>query len=196
MIGRLKPLMREVNGEWIISFTTRFDPRELYERLKDSEVSLELKKYSAKRSLDANAFAWVLIDQIAEVTGISKTEVYREAIRDIGGVSQVVCTQTENADQIARWWQSKGLGWQAVKFDSKLEDCTNMILYCGSSEYNTVQMSRLIDNLIQEAETQGIPTMPDRDVERLKNKWAKKKKEDNTDGNDDGGGGNQPGESG
>ena len=53
----------------------------------------ELKKTAGKRSLTANAYAWVLIDKIAEALRRDKTQVYRDAVKNIGGVSAVVCVQ-------------------------------------------------------------------------------------------------------
>ena len=88
MIGKLKDLLRLSGGEWIVSFTTRDDPGQMFDDLKDVAVKVEVKKASKHRSLSANNYAWVLIDKIAEVTGKTVTEVYQNAIREIGGVSE------------------------------------------------------------------------------------------------------------
>ena len=45
----------------------------------------ELKQYKKHRSPDANAYAWVLMDRLAEKTGVSKEEIYRESVKNIGG---------------------------------------------------------------------------------------------------------------
>ena len=75
IIGRLKDLLKSSSGEWVISFTTKQNPVETFYRLKDHDVSIDMKKYYKKRSLSANAYAWVIIDKIAEVMRITKTEV-------------------------------------------------------------------------------------------------------------------------
>lgn len=174
MIGHLRDMMYGRGGEWVISFSTTEDFRELFDELADKEVDIEIKQIRKKRSLDANAYAWVLIDRIAEKVGESKSEVYRKAILELGGVSETVCVQTKNLENMKRWWSAKGLGWQAVDFPSKIEGCTNLTLYCGSSEYNTEQMSRLIDSLRQEAEAQGIPTITPEEEKRLLAQWGRK----------------------
>ena len=46
MTGKLKDLMRLAGGEWVISFTTRNDPRKLFDQLNDAEVDVEIKKSS------------------------------------------------------------------------------------------------------------------------------------------------------
>ena len=173
MIGKLKELLRLQGGEWLCSFTTREDPGTLFDELREVPVKIEIKKASAARSRDANAFCWLLIGKIAEKTGISKTEVYRHAIREIGGVSTTVCVQDKAVDRLREGWEKNGIGWQTDTLKSRLDGCTNVILYYGSSVYDSRQMSRLIDSLVQEAEGMGIPTIPD-EVERMKKQWEKK----------------------
>lgn len=168
MIGRLKDLSFGRNGEQNITLTVQTDFCEEFDRLKDHDISIEIKRHRKGRSLDANAYAWVLIDKIAAATGESKETVYREAIRDIGGVSEVVCVQNHAKDALCSLWQSKGTGWLVDELPSKLDGCTNVVLYAGSSVYDTEQMSRLIDRLIQDAQALGIPTeTPNQIAERL-----------------------------
>ena len=172
MTGRLTGIQRLFGGEWSITLSTREDVSELYEALKDAPISFEIKKAANKRSKDANAFCWVLIDKIAEKTGIPKTEIYRNAIREIGGVSEVVCVQDRAVERLRSGWEKNGIGWQSETAPSKIPGCTNVILYYGSSTYDTAQMSRLIDLLIQEAEQLGIPTIRDEAAELL-GRWGK-----------------------
>lgn len=172
MIGKLTNIRRLFGGEWEISLSTKEDVSGLYEDLKSKPVNVEIKKASAKRSRDANAFAWVLIDKIAEKTHVSKAEVYKAAIREIGGVSETICVQDKAVDRLRQGWSQNGIGWQTETMPSKIPGCTNVVLYYGSSTYDTAQMARLIDLLIQEAEQQGIPTLRD-DAEKLVGKWGK-----------------------
>ena len=185
MIGRLKDLYRNRDGEWIISFSTPEDFREEFDSLADKEVKVEIKRYSRKRSLDANAYAWVLLDKIAQKTGIKKSEVYRNAIREIGGVSTTVCVMDKAVERLKASWQAHGLGWQAETQESKIDGCTNVTLYYGSSVYDVDQMSQLINSLVQDAEALGIPTITPEEEERLVSMWGCKK-EGNQDGNDRG----------
>lgn len=170
MIGKLTGIQRLFGGEWEITFSTREDFSTAYDGLKDVPVSVEIRKAANKRSRDANAFAWVLIDRIAEKMRISKTDVYRSAIREIGGVSETVCVRDKAVGRLRSGWEKNGIGWQTETMPSKLPGCTNVVLYYGSSTYDTAQMSRLIDLLIQEAEQQGIPTLRDEANELLR-KW-------------------------
>lgn len=140
-----------------------------YDDLKDLEMlSIEIKKYRARRSLDANAYCWVLIDKIAENQCVTKEEVYREAIRSIGGNSEIVCVKDSAVERLCEGWRRNGIGWQTDTFQSKLDGCTNVILYYGSSVYDTKQMSLLLENLIQDCKALGIQTETPEAIERMK----------------------------
>ena len=172
MIGRLTNLRRLFGGEWEVTFSTKEDFSKLYDSLKDIPVNIDVKKVAGKRSRDANSYAWVLLDQLAEKTRIPKTELYRSAIREIGGVSEIVCVQDKAVERLCSGWQKNGIGWQTEIVPSKIPGCTNVILYYGSSTYDTAQMSRLLDLIIQECEQQGIGTVRD-EAEELLGKWGK-----------------------
>ena len=174
MIGKLKEMYRLANGEWVVSFTTRDDPGSLFDDLKDAPVKVEMKRASKHRSLSANNYAWVLIDKIAEVTGKTTTEVYLNAIREIGGVSDYYGMKKEAFESFCEIWNSGHLGRQVIEIPGSTKPgWINVRAYKGSSDYDSAQMARLIDSLIQEAEQQGIPTMPDKDVERMISRWGK-----------------------
>lgn len=144
-----------------------------FDELKDlAKLSIELKPYREKRSLDANAYCWVLIDKIAERLSISKEEVYRLAIKNIGGNSEIVCVQEKAADKLCAGWERNGLGWQTERFPSKIEGCVNVILYYGSSIYDSAQMSRLLDNIVQDCKALGIQTETPEQLARIKDLWG------------------------
>lgn len=174
MIAKLKDLFRGRDGEWILSLSTPDDPRNLFDQLTGKLIDVTLKQHRNRRSLDANGFAWVLIDKIAEKTGLSKVEVYRHAIKEIGGVSDIICVQDKAVERLMSGWEKNGIGWMTDTFPSRIDGCTNVILYYGSSTYDTKQMSSLIDSLIQEAEGLGIPTISDKEAEKMIGNWGRK----------------------
>ena len=74
------------------------------------------------RSLDANAYAWALIDKLANATGVPSSEVYRRAVRDVGGNMKIVCIQSAAAEELRQVWASNGLGWQSDVTASKIPE--------------------------------------------------------------------------
>ena len=136
------------------------------------KLSIEIKPFRKRRSLDANAYAWVLMDRLAEKLRETKENIYREYIRNIGGNSEMVCVKNNAVERLREAWQKNGIGWQTETVKSKLEGCTNVILYYGSSTYDSAQMSRLLDLIIQDCKEQGIPTETPDEIARLKALWG------------------------
>jgi hypothetical protein len=170
-------IFRNLNGTWRLEAEIGADsvsPLRMYlDELKGRDTAAELKVWREKRSLDANAYAWVLIDGIAQAIREDKTSVYRAAIREIGGNSQLVCSQNANVEKLRRIWEDNGIGWVTDTMPSKLPGCTNVLLYYGSSVYDTAQMSLLIDHLVFEAKELGIETLPPAELERMMEQWQK-----------------------
>jgi hypothetical protein len=138
----------------------------------NKQYSLTIKEVKKKRSLDANAFCWVMLDKLAAVTGISKEDIYRGYIKEIGGNSETVCVKNEAVDALREQWSFNRLGWVTEAFPSRLQGCTNVILYYGSSVYDTAQMSRLINLIVQDCEIFGIETVDTEKLEKLLREWG------------------------
>ena len=175
MIGKLNQLMRLAGGEWLVTFTTRDDPGSIFDELREVPVRVEIKKAAKHRSLSANNFAWLLIDKIAEKTGVPVSEVYRNAIREIGGISDYYGMKEEAYERFCEAWTVNHLGRQVeIIPGSTRPGWINVRAWKGSSDFDSAQMARLIDSLIQDAESLGIPTVPDSEVERMVSQWGKK----------------------
>lgn len=172
MRGRLVDLAFGLNRKQRITVEVDDDFRGTFDKLKEGDVTLEIKKHRNKRNLDANAYAWVLIDKIAATLSIKKLEVYRSAIRDIGGVSDVVCIVEGAVDKFREGWEKQGMGWQTDVLDSKIPGCKNVVVYYGSSSYDTKQMSLLIDHLVQDAKALGIETATPEQIAKYKELWG------------------------
>lgn len=156
-------------GNYLVLSTT--DPeawRWLYS-FKPGDYDITIRR--KKRSLDANAYCWVLIGKIAEAVRLTPTEVYMREIREIGGTSEIVCVTEKALNRLVSIWETKGLGWQAETFPSKVPGCVNVRLFYGSSQFDTHQMSVFIDHLIQEAKALDIETLSPRELSLLKEEW-------------------------
>lgn len=146
------------------------DSVELDELMACGKVSIEIKPYKEKRSLNANAYAWVLIDKLAAKLGIPPEEVYRHTIEALGGVSEIVRCKSSAVKALKASWEHHGLGWQ-LKVADERNGWADCILYYGSSVYDTAQMKRLIDSLVDECKTQGIDTMSEYERGLLLERW-------------------------
>jgi hypothetical protein len=141
------------------------------QELSGSLLDIKLSKQGKKRSLDSNAYFWILVDKLSQRLNIPKEEIYQNAIRNIGGVSETVCVQNEAVEKLRSGWSKNGLGWQTDTMPSKIAGCTNVVLYYGSSTYNQEQMSRLIENIVQDCKAVGIETLTPVELARLTESW-------------------------
>ena len=144
--------------------------REFVARMQQGKTYVaELKEYRERRSLDANAYCWVLIGKLAAATRQPMEDIYRQAVREIGDNFTIVPIKDEAVERWQEIWSAKGLGWVSdVLGPSKLAGYTNTVNYYGSSAYDTRQMSCLIDTLIAECREQGIETATPEELALMK----------------------------
>ena len=124
------------------------------------EGDYSLSKSKKKRSLDSNAYLWVLIDKLAAVTGLPKSGIYRNAVLEIGGNCETVLVKEEAADALCEGWKHNGIGWPTEIDYSTVPGMVTVRLYYGSSTYDRATMSRLIDYVIEDCRALGIETLP------------------------------------
>lgn len=173
MTGRIQSTALSMDGKPLITFVVNEykDALNASQDFKDDLVTIKVTKHKKKRSLDANALAWVLMDKIASKLRITKEEVYRNAIRNIGGVSETVCAKNEAVEKLCAGWRSNGIGWQTETMPSKIDGCTNVVLYYGSSCYDKEQMHRLLNNIIEDCRYLGIETRSPEEIDSLLGGW-------------------------
>lgn len=177
MIGRLKDITFTRTGEQIVSFSTKSDYTEEFDVLKDFDVDIEIKKHRHKRSNDANAYCWVLCEKIADRLADddvknTKESVYCAAIREVGIFKDFCNLSPDDAKTLRTAWGMLGTGWITEQVDFS-QDGKSVTIRCyyGSSRYNTKQMSRLIDNLVEDCKALGIPTETPEQIEQIKSLW-------------------------
>lgn len=172
MKARLHDLSLARDGGYLLTIATRENVGALYDELHETDVDVTVKKHREKRSLDANAYFWVLVDRLAEKTRIPKTDIYRRYIREIGGNHEMVCVIDSAVKKLRNGWEQNGLGWQTDTMPSRIPGCTNVILYYGSSTYNTRQMSHLIDMAVQDCQEQNIETLSPEKLAGMMEEWG------------------------
>ena len=160
---------------WLMVKPTREDMGKamaIVRKLKPKVYDLTVKEHRKKRSLDANAYAWVLIGKLADAMRIPPTVVYKNAIQNIGGNYEVIPIRDEAAEKFKEIWQKQGLGWPCVDMGpSKIPGYRNLRAYYGSSTYDTRQMSLLIDALIQDCKALDIETLSDEKLSAMMEGW-------------------------
>lgn len=158
-----------------ISLLVDASNKDVVEQLKsESKLTIELKKWRQKRSLDANSYCWVLCDKIAKElckdgTIVTKEDVYKDAILQIGSFEPFI-VQEKTYSKVKRIWEKQGLGF-LVQEVSKKDKCIKVNCYYGSSTYNTKEMSLLIECIVELAKTLNIETKPQSEIDSLLKEW-------------------------
>lgn len=158
------------NGKIELSFECDKSILKQLDNLKDDkELTVQVKEYRQKRSLSQNAYMWVLLDEIAKAVSRSKEDIYRELVKDYG-VFEILPLKDEAVKRFNHNWSKNGLGWfTEILGKSKLNGYTNLIAYYGSSTYNTEEMNRLLNAVVNECEELGIQTMTLSEIMLLQN---------------------------
>ena len=167
MKARLLDLAVSLDGKQRLTIELDGDFRATWDELHEKDCEVTVKRFRNKRSLQANAYCWTLVDKIAAKKRIPRAEAYRNAIRDIGGVSDIVCVKNIALEHFKREWEEKGIGYQTEEFDKPYPGWTNVIIYYGSSSYDTSQMSALLDLLCQDATSLGIEVRPEWEIKSM-----------------------------
>lgn len=147
----------------------------LLEQARDKQF--ELKEYKPKRSLDSNAYCWVLCDEIAkelskDETIITKEKIYQDGILQIGTFEPMIIEE-KAFENFKRIWQRQGLGF-LVQEVSRKDKCVKVHCCYGSSTYDSKEMSLLINLLVELAKSLNIETKSDKEIESLLKEWDKK----------------------
>lgn len=149
-----------------------------FDNLRNEEkLSVEISKYRKKRSLDANSYCWLLCTKLAnklsdEKVKYTKEDIYRNAVKELGIYKDFPNMKQDDAKTLRHAWEMLGTGWIAEQVDF-MQDGENVVIRCyyGSSTYNTKQMSRLIDNIVQDCKSVGVPTKTPDEIANMLSLW-------------------------
>lgn len=162
-------------GKAIITLMLDIKDLEEIEKLSLLEkITITIKKFFKKRSLDANSYCWVLCDKIAKElckdgTIITKEKVYQDAVLQIGTFEAMI-VEEKSYDKFKRIWEKQGLGF-LIKEVSRKDKCVKVHCYYGSSTYDSKEMSLLIELLVELAKSLSIETKTQAEINSLLELW-------------------------
>ena len=132
------------------------------------EKSEEVVVKKKKRSRNANNYFWELLQQLCQEMNLDVIEEYKKRVKELGVFRQWEISHN-NTPTFDKVWCSNGIAWFTEKVDiNGNNDIINA--YYGSSSYNSKQMARLIDNLVQDCKAIGIDT-DDNEIKDLLSKY-------------------------
>lgn len=166
-----EPFYDYKNRKWLITFETEEKPVK-YDSTKDKELSVEVKEYRQKRSLNANSYFHLLVGKIAEVQGVSHTEIHNHLIAEYGQLDEDI--KNIIMDDSIPWEKLETIHLRPTSATREMDNGKLYRVYIvmrGSHTYDTKSMSRLIAGAVQEAKELGIETMTPIELERMVNQW-------------------------
>lgn len=178
--GKLTNAIRTFENDYILEIKAnaeQINEEELNKALNGNlDLKIIIKQWKEQRSINANAYAWVLLDKIAQKIKSTKEEVYKSIIKKVG-VFEMLPIRKDAIRIFIQRWQSKGLGWLCeVERESTIPNYSVVVAYYGTSTYNTEEMSRFIDEIVVEAENLGISTATPNQIAEMKSLWSEYEK--------------------
>jgi len=166
--------MQDSGGVWLcLRVTAPAAAKEFCNTMQPKLYDADLKVHREKRSLDANAYFWVLAGKLSAKLRITPDEVYRSYVRDIGSNYEVVPVKEERVAAWDKLWCSGHIGRLTEDLGPcKIAGYRNIRTYFGSSDYDTRQMTRLIDLVVADCKEQEIETMTPQQLDALKDGWG------------------------
>lgn len=132
----------------------------------DDDKEYELKEYKEKRSLDANAYYWKMISEMAGILRTSKEELHLKMLKEYGETYSMLIPADKKIKGLVKYYEVESV---IKRGDKKF---VSYKAYLPSSEMDTKQMSILIDGVVSEAKELGIETLTPSQIEEIKLRWV------------------------
>ena len=163
----------QMRPELVLSLTSR-DGLESLNDLKTATdkgklLDCEIKVHRERRSLNSNAYFWVMLDKLAEVLHTTTDELYLVMLERYGHVFDYVLVIPEAVERLKREFRTvKEIGKGRIGN----MDAIQLQVFYGSSTYDSKSMARLIDGTVSECKDAGIETMTPQEIARMNDQWS------------------------
>ena len=129
---------------------------------QDKDKLFEIKENSKHRTLTQNAYAWSLINELANKLNISKEDMYLKMLKDYGQSTILSIKQEVEINGFFKYYEIIG------ESELKGKIFIHIKVFKGSSQFNTKEMAIFLNGIIQECESVGIPTLTEEQIKKLK----------------------------
>lgn len=174
--GTLKNISKDWDsGHFQLTYETETDITGQIESIRGKQLRIIAKQWREKRSLDANAYYWQLITKLADVQRVSKPYMHNMMLRRYGQTELIngqmvflVLPDSEEGIRKAEEAETYHIRpTPQVKIGNDGKPYRTYIMLRGSSDYDTREMSVLIDGLVSECKENGIETLPPDEIMRM-----------------------------
>ena len=164
--GRIKNVSRDfLTNKLLVTFEVDHKPN--FDELQ-GELDIKAVKHRNRRSTNANAYMWVLLQQIAEASNSNREAVYLEMLKRYSRAFTFLIVKEAALERTMKEFRTcVDLG--EVKVNG--QEGHQIQVFFGSSTFDTKEMSVLLDGVVSEAKELGIETLTPIELERLKKEW-------------------------
>jgi len=141
---------------------------------KEGLKAIEIKQHREKRSITANSYMHVLIAELAKILTIPKGDLYVKMIKRYGSFTQFAIKQEAVTELIKQWDDAN----TSVEHTESLCEVTNSFMsknvrwvevtcHFGSSGYDKLTFSKLLQGIISECDLVGVNVMTPNEINGL-----------------------------
>lgn len=157
--GRLTGIQVPFRAEHpVISFEVQAEPEDL-EKYSDIDLDISFSKHRNRRSIDANAFLWACLGEIARAISSDTWSIYLYMLERYGKFTHIL-VKSEAVEQVRQVWRE-------TKIVGEKDGMIQMLCFFGSSTYNTKEFSQLLDGVVSEMKEMHLETPPDEEMKQL-----------------------------
>lgn len=131
--------------------------------LLDRDLTVELKRYHNRRSVNANRLLWECLGRQADALGGDKWDYYINALNKYGQYTMVEMP----ADAVERFKQI----YRECEVVGDHNGQKQVLCYYGSSTYNTKEFARLLDGVIDDMKAAGIEVPTSEEMQAALKAW-------------------------
>lgn len=175
MKARLQSLTYDRDGKPLLTVSVPPEAVELFDDLHDADVSIEIKRWRQKRSLDANAYFHVLVNMIAAKLAETDPEpptnddVKRQLVIDYGTLEKddegnLVGAKLPASANIFKYFPY-AKAYKETEENGRTYVC--YMFYKRTHELDSKEMSKLISGAVKEAKQLGLETLTPKELEAL-----------------------------
>lgn len=142
----------------VVSFEVQAEPEAL-EKYMDIDLDISFSRHRNRRSIDANAFLWACLGEIARAINSDTWSIYLYMLERYGKFTHIL-VKPEAVEQVRQVWRE-------TKIVGEKDGMIQMLCFFGSSTYNTKEFSQLLDGVVSEMKEMHLETPPDEEMKQL-----------------------------
>ena len=174
--AELKQVSRDYRTKkFQLTFQIEGDITNALDDITGKPLRLKAVQWREKRSLDSNAYMWVLTSKIAQKVGSTPEAIHRKQMNDYaplymneGNAVWVTLKAENDVDKLRDYWR--------FYKQSKDGRYKSYFLLMHSSDFNTKEMSDFLQKVIEEAKELGIEAATPEELERMEQLYEQSQK--------------------